>query len=374
MPQLLRLPEIAANTTEAVLASWPIAENTLYSAADVIATVETDKAVVDVEADSDGVILRRLVAEGTEVAVGEPIALIGAPGEAVDDIDAALDALGGHPAADRVFASPLARRIAREARLDIDHLDGTGPNGRILRRDVERVLSAEAPPETPPQTTPHTRMRRAIAERLSDSAATVPHFYLRGTARVDALQRLRAELNDDDPPVRISVNDLVVKAVARAHVLVPAMNVVWTPEAVRSFDTVDIGVAVATPRGLVTPVVRDADRAGITSIAATVRDLGERAEAGTLQQRELEGGTTTVSNLGMFGTEEFAAIINPPQSSILAVGAVRSEPVADDGRLAVGEVMRVTLSVDHRPVDGVVAAQWMRAFLSLLEHPVRILA
>jgi pyruvate dehydrogenase E2 component (dihydrolipoamide acetyltransferase) len=374
MPQLLRLPEIAANTTEAVLASWPIAENTLYSAADVIATVETDKAVVDVEADSDGVILRRLVAEGTEVAVGEPIALIGAPGEAVDDIDAALDALGGHPAADRVFASPLARRIAREARLDIDHLDGTGPNGRILRRDVERVLSAEAPPETPPQTNPHTRMRRAIAERLSDSAATVPHFYLRGTARVDALQRLRAELNDDDPPVRISVNDLVVKAVARAHVLVPAMNVVWTPEAVRSFDTVDIGVAVATPRGLVTPVVRDADRAGITSIAATVRDLAERAEAGTLQQRELEGGTTTVSNLGMFGTEEFAAIINPPQSSILAVGAVRSEPVADDGRLAVGEVMRVTLSVDHRPVDGVVAAQWMRAFLSLLEHPVRILA
>jgi pyruvate dehydrogenase E2 component (dihydrolipoamide acetyltransferase) len=216
-------------------------------------------------------------------------------------------------------------------------------------------------------------MRRAVAARLTESVTTAPHFYVRGVARVDELLRVRAELNDG-AEVAVSVNDLVVKAVARAHQLVPEMNVVWTGEAIRSFAGVDVAVAVATDSGLVTPVVRGVDGLAVTAVARATRDVAARAREGRLQQPELEGGSITVSNLGMFGVEEFSAIINPPQASILAVGAARQEPVVTDGRLGVATVLRVTLSVDHRPVDGAVAARWMSAFVSLLERPVRILA
>jgi pyruvate dehydrogenase E2 component (dihydrolipoamide acetyltransferase) len=215
-------------------------------------------------------------------------------------------------------------------------------------------------------------MRAAIASRLTESKQTVPHFYLRGTAHAGRLLKLRRRLNEG--PARISVNDLVVKAAARAHVLVPAMNVIWTPDAVRSFSSVDVSVAIATERGLVTPVLRSAERLSVSSVATAVRDFAERAKTGRLRQDELEGGAFSVTNLGMFGTEDFGAIINPPQSAILAVGAVREEPIARNGRLKAGTVMRVTLSVDHRPIDGTVAAEWMRAFLSLIEDPVQILA
>jgi pyruvate dehydrogenase E2 component (dihydrolipoamide acetyltransferase) len=396
MAHLLRVPEIAAGTTEAVLATWPVAENSPYSATDVIATVETAKAVIDIEAEENGVILRRLVPEGSDVAVGQPIALIGAPGETAENIEEELraqgitsgarEAAGGAP--ERVFISPLARRLARATDLDLRDISGTGPNGRIMRRDVERAARAAAgdrtqvKPETPTEVTapepatytevPHSRARRAIATRLTESKQTVPHFYVSGSARAGKLLRLRAELNEGSP-VRISLNDLVLKAVARAHQLVPAINVIWTPDAVRSFALVDIGIAIASPRGLVTPVLRSVESSGIAAIAAAVGDLVERAGSGHLQQRELAGGTTTVTNLGMFGTENFAAIINPPQSSILAVGAVHSAPVVKKGKLAVGSVMEVTLSVDHRAVDGTTAAEWMRAFVSLIEHPAQIL-
>jgi pyruvate dehydrogenase E2 component (dihydrolipoamide acetyltransferase) len=433
---LLRVPEIAAGTTEAVLATWPVAENSPYSATDVIATVETAKAAIDIEAEENGVILRRLVSEGADVAVGQPIAIIGAPGESAENIEAELSAqqltpddleapdLAGRdvapvapapasaapasaaPAAaapvdaapaptaangnrGRIFISPIARRLARAADLDLRDISGTGPNGRIMRRDVERAVRAvvddqpPAQPETPtavtaPQPTtytevPHSRVRRAIASRLTESKQTVPHFYVSGSARAGKLLRLRAELNEGGSPVRVSLNDLVIKAVARAHQLVPAMNVIWTPDAVRSFASVDIGIAIASPRGLVTPVLRSVQSSGITTVAAAVSDLVERAGAGRLQPRELEGGTTTVTNLGMFGAEDFAAIINPPQSSILAVGAVHRAPVVKKGKLAVGSVMQVTLSVDHRAVDGTTAAEWMRAFVSLIQHPARIL-
>ena len=447
MPELLRIPEVAAGATEAVLSGWPLAENTAYSTGDVIATVETAKAAVDIEAEASGVILRRLVAEGAEVAAGEPIALIGAPGESVQDIEAALVALGavaaggaavaaeaaavpaggaavpaggphvpaggahvaaGLPSAsalreprpattdvavadhERVFASPIARRMARIADLDVTRLTGTGPNGRILRRDVERAIAAQ-PAVTVPVAAepdrrgdvavaegftdlPHSRLRQAIAARLTESKNTVPHFYLRATIRVDKLLRLRAELNADEATVRISINDLLLKAVARAHVMVPAMNVIWTPEAIRSFESVDIGVAIASPRGLVTPVLCGVQRMSVSTVADSVRDFVRRAGAGKLQQRELEGGTTAITNLGMFGTEEFAAIINPPQSSILAVGSVHSAPVAVKGDVAVRSVLRLTLSVDHRAVDGATAAEWMRALQSVLEHPLRLLA
>jgi pyruvate dehydrogenase E2 component (dihydrolipoamide acetyltransferase) len=424
MARLLRMPEVAANAVEAVLCEWPVPENLPFRAKDAIATVETEKAVVDVQADADGMILKTLVPAGAVVKVGAPIALLGDPGELVEDLGALLVELGvgsdpapsvsasspGAPRASRlsaaasstgatdgmrgrIFSSPLARRLAREAGLSIADLQGSGPGGRIVRRDVEqaarvRKLSHSNPVMAPqsgsPVATPsvagahhdisHTRMRRAIAARLTESTRNAPHFFLRGSARVDKLLRLRALLNDfGSAAVSISVNDLVVAAAARAHVQVPAMNVIWTPDAVRSFSNVDICVAVATDRGLVTPVLRGVDQMTLSAVAAASSDLVGRARSGQLQQEELEGGTLTVTNLGMFGTEDFAAIINPPQSAILAVGAALQKPVVMKGRLKVGTVMSFTLSVDHRPIDGAAAAQWMAAFLSLLEEPVRIL-
>lgn len=420
------MPEVAAAQTSAVLASWPVALDTRFSAGDVIATVETDKAVVDVEAESDGVLLRTLVPAGTEVEVGTAIAVLAAPGERVDDVDDVLARLGvaaavpspragaeahdGHvgrepvaaagvPAASgtdgqvRRFASPLARRLAGEAGLLLADLVGTGPGGRIIRRDVEAALARRVAPEEPEvreaspagrgqnghfgpkdgTDQPLSRMRRAVAARLTESKATVPHFYVRGSARVDALLRMREELNDG-AEVRVSVNDLVVKAVARAHQLVPEMNVVWTGEAVRSFGGVDVAVAVAVDGGLVTPVLTGVERRPVTDVARATQDFAARARAGRLHQSELEGGSIAVSNLGMYGVEEFAAIINPPHAAILAVGAARREPVATDDGLDVATVLRVTLSVDHRPVDGATAARWMSAFVGLLERPVRILA
>jgi pyruvate dehydrogenase E2 component (dihydrolipoamide acetyltransferase) len=216
-------------------------------------------------------------------------------------------------------------------------------------------------------------MRRAIATRLAESNREAPHFTVRGTARVDELLALRAKLNAGGGP-RISVNDLVVAAVARTHAELPEMNVVWTPDAVRRFATVDVGVAVATERGLVTPVLRGVESRTVSSIARANADVADRARAGTLRQDELEGGSITVSNLGGYGTEEFTAVLNPPQAAILAVGAARKEAVVDGDELAVATVLRVTLTVDHRPVDGAVAARWMAAFLALVEDPLRILA
>jgi len=220
---------------------------------------------------------------------------------------------------------------------------------------------------------PVSRMRAAIARRLTESKQTAPHFYLRGSAQVDRLLALRHELNEG-ATAKVSVNDLVVKAVAKAHLLVPALNVQWNGDSIRTFSSVDIAVAVATDDGLVTPVLRDVASMSVGRLAETTRDLATRARSRKIAPAELEGGSITVTNLGMFGTEEFAAIINPPQAAILAVGAARETPVVVDGALGVGMVMRLTVAVDHRPVDGVAAAQWMQAFLSLLERPLQILA
>lgn len=439
MAILLRMPEISANTVEAVLAEWPLRENAAFAAGDAIATVETEKAVVDVPAESAGVLLRTLIEPGRSVPVGTPMAVLGAPGETVDDLDGLVEELTGEPrpaaaegAAGRIFASPLARRMARENGLAIADIQGTGPGGRIVRDDVRRALvahrgrvsggatsstaelptgaasrpavataaAAERPtadgarpavgavrptvdaatvpaPSGPAdesgyQDIPHSRMRRAIADRLSRSSRETPVFSIRGSARVDALLALRDQLNEA-AAVRISVNDLIVAAAARAHVVVPEMNVVWTPDAVRRFRDVDISVAVATDAGLVTPVVRGVPGLTLSALAARTADLLVRARAGRLRQEELEGGTLTVTNLGTYGTEDFTAVINPPQAAILAVGAARQEAVVTDGELGVATVLRVTLSVDHRPVDGATAARWMAAFLALLEAPVRIL-
>lgn len=426
MARLLRMPEVAANATEAVLQDWGVAEGAAFSAQDAIATVETEKAVVDIAEERDGVVLKRLVPPGAEVEVGAPIAVLGDPGEEVTDLADLLADLGVAPAAapaaqqprppdpeggtaetgpdrlpapdlaqhvaatngrarERIFASPLARRLAREAGLSVEEIRGSGPHGRIVRRDVEvavasRETSAAAgsgasPGSAPSPYTevPHSRMRRAIAARLTESKQTAPHFYVRASIDAHRLLRLREQINEG-ADVKVSVGDLVVKAVAGAHQAVPEMNVTWTADVLRQHSGVDVSVAVATDQGLVAPVLRGVDSMAVTAVARATQDLAERSRSGRLRQEELEGGTISVTNLGMYGTEEFAAIINPPQAAILAVGAVHEEPVARKGRLRVRPVMRVTLSVDHRPVDGVVAARWMRAFVSLMEKPVRILA
>ncbi len=446
MASLLRMPAISANMTEAVLNEWPLAESAAFVAGDPIATVETDKAVVDVPAESDGVLLRMLIEPGGSVAVGTPMAVLAEPGEVIEDIDALVRTLtgaepsfaatravaspevevegvapddsptapvagngangstaalnggtgpGGEDLPGRVFASPLARRMAREHDLTISDLRGTGPGGRIIRDDVRRAVAqrnvASAAPSVPTspaptaapalsapssgsgyEDVPHSRMRRVIATRLSAAARDVPVFTIRGTARVDDLMALRAQLNAA-ADVKISLNDLVVAAAARTHAAVPEMNAIWTDEAVRRFHDVDIAIAVATANGLVTPVVRGVAGLAISALARTSADLAGRARDGRLRQNELEGGSLTVTNLGVFGTEEFTAVINPPQAAILAVGAAREEAVVTDGALAVATVLRVALSVDHRPVDGALAARWMAHFLGLLEAPVRIL-
>jgi pyruvate dehydrogenase E2 component (dihydrolipoyllysine-residue acetyltransferase) len=421
MARVLRMPGVAANATDAVLAEWLVEEAGDFAAGDPLATVETEKAAVEVEAEAAGRVLKTLVPPGAQVEVGDPIAVLGDPGEQTGDLDALLSSLGVAPATDvvvperrdvpsdpesgapvveamqgpmttngRVFASPLARKIAKDNGLALDEISGTGPRGRVLRRDVDAAVTASRSPslaeeDAPAPVTrpraggasydeiPHSRIRRATARRLTESQQGVPHFYLRATVRVAALLALRAEINAD-PATRISVNDLVVKAVAEAHRRVPDMNVTWTEDAVRRYGSADIAVAVATERGLLTPVVRDAGGLTVTALAATVRDLAERARSGSLRQDDLEGGSISVTNLGMYGVEEFAAIINPPHAAILAVGAIRDEPVVDDGVVVPAAVLRLTLSVDHRPVDGALAARWLGVLVDLLEHPARILA
>jgi pyruvate dehydrogenase E2 component (dihydrolipoamide acetyltransferase) len=425
MARVLRMPGVAANATEAVLAEWLVEESGDFAAADAIATVETEKAAVDVEADAAGRVLKTLVPPGAQVEVGDPIAVLGEPGERVDDLDALLASLGvaaatdvvvperrdvpsdpesaaplaeeveipesppGGPVNGRVFASPLARKIAKDHGLSLDEIAGSGPRGRVLRRDVDAAVAAsrsgerglETVAERRPQPAraaayeeiPHSRLRRATARRLTASKRQAPHFYVRATVRAEPLLALRATLNQDDS-LRVSVNDLVVKAVAAAHVRVPEMNVTWTEDAVRRYAAVDIAVAVATDRGLMTPVVCDVASLTLSRLSAAVGGLAERARDGKLRQDDLEGGSIAVTNLGMYGVEEFAAIINPPQAAILALGAIRDEPVVEDGVVVPGQVISLTLSVDHRPVDGVLAARWIAVLKELLEHPARILA
>jgi pyruvate dehydrogenase E2 component (dihydrolipoamide acetyltransferase) len=272
------------------------------------------------------------------------------------------------------------RRLARERGIALEQLVGTGPGGRIVRRDLEAAPAPQpkaapapaAPAEGGYTDVPLTGMRRAIARRLTESKTTVPHFYVTAHCRVDKLLALRAEINQTAPR-KISVNDFVLKAVAGALMRVPAANAIWLGDGIRRFDHVDLAVAVAIDGGLLTPVVRGVDSLSLVAVAASVVDLAERARAGRLQQHELEGGSFSVSNLGMYGVDEFSAILNPPQSGILAVSAAKQQPVIENGELAVGTVMTVTLSADHRVIDGAVAAEWMAAFVALIENPLGML-
>jgi pyruvate dehydrogenase E2 component (dihydrolipoamide acetyltransferase) len=469
---LLRVPEVAAGATEAVLSEWLVEENSAFTADQPIVVIETDKATVEVPAGSAAVLLRRLVSNGTTVEVGAPMALVGEEAEKGSDLDQLLAGLGvsataagngGAPAerpgtgprmgdvhaapepetaaepavaeADsalpratpaapegagstsgaasggggggggseaaptngtssgtgtRVLASPLARRLLREAGLGTEGVPGTGPGGRIVRRDaqqaVDRARSSAPAPATPApaaaatgaggrgyEEVPHSRMRRAIAARLTASKQSVPHFYVKRTARIDALLDMRRQLNEVSPQ-KISVNDLLVRAVAITHAQVPEANAIWTDDAVRRFDSVDVAVAMASDRGLVTPVLRDVQRTAPGAIASRTKEFKRLADEGKLQQRDLEGGSVAVTNLGMFGVEEFSAIINPPQSSILAVGAGLPAPVVVDGTVQVATVMTLVLSVDHRVIDGALAARWMDLLVKAIEQPLRLLA
>lgn len=444
MATVLRMPGVSADANEAALVEWAVSPGDSVKRGDVVATVETEKAVVDLEAEEDGVLFKTLAAAGESVTIGGPIALFAQPGEEVDEA-AVLAGLGlgpqasgplsgadeersqddlvpgaeqsghtadvivDHPGANgngsganggRLFATPLVRRMAAEAGIALDTLTGSGPGGRIRRRDLEAALAQRtaAPPVAPPAAAqpsapapaataqpaaapstggftdvPHSKFRKAVANALTASKQNVPHFYLKATCRAEALLALREQVNGHGT-TRVTINDLIVKAAALAMVEVPEMNVVWTPDAVRRFDSVDIAVAMATERGLLTPVVRSVEKTSLSTLSAGIKDLAVRGGEGRLKQHELEGGSLTVSNLGMFGTEEFAAIINPPQVGILAVGAVTPQAVEDDeGNLVLGRSVKVVLSVDHRPVDGAIAAQWLRSFKQLVENPFRLL-
>ena len=412
------MPTVSNSMTEGVLARWVKKEGEAVSKGEVVAEIETDKAIVDLEAEAAGVIGKLFVLDGATVRVGVPMGIILEPGEplpakpgsAMPAAPATVAASAANPASGapagglapaavrpanaRVFASPLARSLALMHDLDLSPIHGSGPNGRIVKRDIEAALatpaaapqaaesasSARAPAVVPApaagaefEDIPHTPMRRVIAQRLSESKQQVPHFYLTIDCRLDALQALRQQINDTLPGTKVSVNDFVVKAVAGALKQVPAANASWTAAAIRRYRNVDISIAVATPNGLLTPILRNADAKSLGSVSAEIKDLSDRARRGKLLPDEYQGGGFTISNLGMYGIREFAAIINPPQACILAVGAAEQRAVISDGAVVAATVMSCTLSVDHRVVDGAVGAEFLAAFKALIESPLAML-
>jgi pyruvate dehydrogenase E2 component (dihydrolipoamide acetyltransferase) len=401
----IKLPALAPSMTEGNVARWVKKEGEAVSAGEIIAEIETDKAIVELESPAAGVLGRILVPAGSNgVKVDTVIGWIVQAGEAVPEagtppaarpttgspapaaVPAANVPAAVRPAGGRVFASPLARRLSEQAGIPLDGLQGSGPHGRIVRVDVEAALQARAAAPAAAFAAaaqamgagsytdiPHSNTRRVIAQRLTQAKQQVPHFYLTIDCTIDRLLALRAEANAALDEVKLSVNDFIVRAVALALKRVPAANASWGETAIRQWHDVDISVAVATPSGLITPVVRGADRKSVGAISAEVKALAERAREGRLKPQEYQGGGFTISNLGMHGIREFAAIINPPQACILAVGAGEQRPVVAGGALAVATVMTCTLSVDHRAVDGAVAAQFLAAFKKLIEQPIALL-
>ena len=411
MPKDIILQALSAGMGEAIVSRWLIEAGDPVAPGDAIAEVETDKATMEIEAEAAGTLGRILVPNGGTARTGEVIAILLIEGESNDDVAPVSAAAVEAPApetsaapvpatagrAGRIKASPLARRIAREAGLSLDGFIGSGPQGRIVRIDVERALQVPPPvadalatpsmePSLAPlalgsthvgphEARPHSSMRRTIARRLTESKSTVPHFYLDAECRMEALLDLRAQLNAARPEnKRISVNDFILKAAGTAMAQVPEANVIWTEDALLHLTSIDISVAVATDGGLITPVVRNVGARSIGAISDEMKTLATRARDGKLDPAEYRGGSISVSNLGMFGTRKFAAILNPPQSAIIAVGTAEARPVGEDGRIVLATVMSVTLSVDHRAVDGAVAARWLAAFKAAIEAPMTMLA
>jgi pyruvate dehydrogenase E2 component (dihydrolipoamide acetyltransferase) len=424
------MPALSPTMEEGTLAKWLVKEGDTVSSGDLLAEIETDKATMEFEAVDEGVIGKILIAEGSEgVKVNTAIAVLLAEGETADDIGAASPAPKPEPAeaksapeaakadqpaqkpqtapaagdGNRIFASPLARRIARDKGLDLSQIKGSGPKGRIVKADVEdarpaapaATAAAPAPAAAAAPSGPATDtvlkmyadrafeevsldgMRKTIAARLSEAKQTIPHFYLRRDIQLDALLKFRGTLNKqlEARGVKLSVNDFIIKACALALQAVPDANSVWAGDRMLKLKPSDVAVAVAIDGGLFTPVLRDAEMKSLSALSAEMKDLASRARDRKLAPHEYQGGSFAISNLGMFGIDNFDAVINPPHGSILAVGAGVKKPVVGaDGELAVATVMSVTLSVDHRVIDGALGAEFLNAIKENLENPIGMLA
>ena len=428
MPTPIKMPALSPTMEEGTLAKWLVKEGDQVSAGDIMAEIETDKATMEFEAVDEGTIVKIEVPEGTEgVKVGTVIATLAGEDEDPEEAKAAstekaeapaknekpapkAEATEAKPApapsapkaaaapkadGDRIIASPLAKRIAEQKGLDLAAVKGSGPNGRIVKADVEGAqpgtapakaeTAAAAPAAKPAQAgsdldAPYeaqklNNVRKVIARRLTEAKQTIPHIYLTVDVRLDALLKLRGELNKslEADGVKLSVNDLLIKALARALQRVPKCNVSFQGDELFQYSREDISVAVAAPSGLITPIVRDAGRKGLAQISTEMKELAGKAKDGKLQPQEYQGGTASLSNLGMFGTKQFDAVINPPQAMILAVGAGEQRPHVVDGALAVATVMSATGSFDHRAIDGADGAQLMEAFKKLVENPMGLL-
>jgi len=445
MPTQILMPALSPTMEKGNLAKWLKKEGDTVKSGDVIAEIETDKATMEYEAVDEGTIAKILVPEGTQdVPVNSPIAVLAGEGE---DVKAAAASAGaakpqepkaeakktpaaptaqppqtpaprpeeprsavskdegrGIAAGGRVFASPLARRFAKEAGIDLSRVQGSGPHGRVIARDVDAAKSgkglrapaapaaASAPAVTPAMSDqqvlalyeegsyeliPHDSMRRTIAQRLTAAAQSMPVFYLTVDCDIGKLTAVREEINalapndkDGTPAYKVSVNDFVIKALALALQRVPEANVSWTESAILRHKHSDVGVAVALPFGLITPIIRQAELKSLSAISNEMRELSARARAKKLKPHEYQGGTTSVSNLGMYGIKDFTAVINPPQSSILAVGTGEERAVVRNGKIEIAMLMSVTLSCDHRPIDGALGAQLLTAFKTLIENPL----
>ncbi|PBB67086.1 pyruvate dehydrogenase complex dihydrolipoamide acetyltransferase [Mesorhizobium sp. WSM4312] len=457
MPINITMPALSPTMEEGNLSKWLVKEGDKVSPGDVIAEIETDKATMEVEAVDEGTVAKLVVPAGTEgVKVNALIAVLAAEGE---DAGAAAKSGGGtapakaeapkadapqaeapkaeapkaepaaaaapkaepapvangHATGERTFASPLARRIAKEAGVDVSAVTGTGPHGRVVKADVDAAIAgggaraepaAKAPAGAPAaaapavkamsddqvlklfepgsyELVPHDNMRKTIARRLVEAKSTIPHFYLTLDCELDALLALRTQINaaapmkktekGEVPAYKLSVNDMVIKAMAMALKAVPDANASWTESAMVKHKHADVGVAVSIPGGLITPIIRHADEKTLSTISNEMKDLASRARSRKLKPEEYQGGTTAVSNLGMFGIKDFAAVINPPHATILAVGAGEERAVVKNGEIKIATVMSVTLSTDHRAVDGALGAELLVAFKRLIENPMGML-
>jgi pyruvate dehydrogenase E2 component (dihydrolipoamide acetyltransferase) len=428
MPTEILMPALSPTMEEGTLAKWLVKEGDKVSSGDLLAEIETDKATMEFEAVDEGVIGKLLVAEGTEgVKVNSPIAVLLAEGESADAAAnapapkaepkaapkaEAAPAPAAAPAGpvshdgDRVFASPLARRIAKEKGLDLGLIKGSGPKGRIVKADVESAKPGASAPATAAVAAPAAAptampagpaaeavkkmyegrayeevkldgMRKTVAARLTEAKQTIPHFYLRRDIRIDALLSFRAELNKqlEARGVKLSVNDFIIKACALALQQVPAANAVWAGDRILRLKPSDVAVAVAVDGGLFTPVLKDAETKSLSALSAEMKDLAARARDRKLVPHEYIGGSFAISNLGMYGIDNFDAVINPPHGAILAVGAGVKKPVVGAGdQITVATVMSVTLSVDHRVIDGALGAELLQAIVTNLENPMGMLA
>lgn len=433
----VEMPKMGDTMETGKILNWIKKVGDVVKKGESLAEVETDKVNIEIESFYNGTLRKVLVAEGESAPIGAPIALIGSPDEPLPEdgkgkgpakeatrssngaakmaapTQSSMAAPAAAPTAqvtaapaqtstdtieraptERIFISPLARRLATEYQLDYSHIQGTGPNGRIIKMDVEAALArqplvAPAAPAAVPEPVPAaaavgevveiplTAMRRTIARRLSQSMQTAPHFYVTSVIDTGKLAALRQQINEyaahEPEPVKVSFNDLIIKAVARALVLMPQVNVSFAEDRLLQKKQVHVGMAVALEQGLIVPVIRNADQRGILDIAREAKRLAEAARTGKLRLEEFSGGTFTVSNLGMFEVDSFTAVINPPESAILAVGSITPTPVVEDGQVVVRDRMKVTLSADHRAIDGATAARFLQQFKRLLEEPLGML-